>query len=330
MIRIQNLQKVQDQRTVLNIDTLQVDSHQIAALVGPADSGKEVLLELLLGKTAPTMGSISVGGIDPLTDREAFSRSVGVLFAADALYNTRTAAANLEFYCQLYGIPKSNARLTLAIIGLADQADTRVDKLSSGLLRRLAFGRAILHDPQVLILEEPFARCDEASLQILSSVIRDKAEAGAAILILAEEAGSLPLLCGVIYTLNQGRIIETRRPQEGESPALPLKIPVRLEGRVALVNPADILYVLAEGGKTYLQTQAERLPTHFSLSELEERLVRRGFFRAHRSYLVNLQHVTEVIPFTRDSFSLRLDDTAASLVPLSKQAASELKELLGY
>ena len=70
--------------------------------------------------------------------------------------------------------------------------------------------------------------------------------------------------------------------------------------------------------------------TQFTLAELEQRLARSGFFRAHRAYLVNLQHVKEVIPYTRDSFSLRLDDAANTEIPLSKTAAGELKELLGY
>jgi len=77
-------------------------------------------------------------------------------------------------------------------------------------------------------------------------------------------------------------------------------------------------------------TNGETFPTQFTLSELEGRLARSGFFRAHRGYLVNLQHVTEVIPFTRNSFSLRLDDPESTLIPLSKTAAGELKDLLGY
>jgi ABC-2 type transport system ATP-binding protein len=103
-----------------------------------------------------------------------------------------------------------------------------------------------------------------------------------------------------------------------------------MEGRVVLVNPADILYADAEGGRAYLQTSEGRLPTQFTLAELNERLARSGFFRAHRGYLVNLQHVKEVIPFTRNSFSLRLDDGDNTEIPLSKSAAAELKDLLGY
>jgi ABC-2 type transport system ATP-binding protein len=99
---------------------------------------------------------------------------------------------------------------------------------------------------------------------------------------------------------------------------------------VALVNLADIFFADAKEGRTFLQTLEGRLPTQFTLAELENRLARRGFFRAHRSYLVNLQHVKEVIPFTRNSFSLRLDDQEGTLIPLSKTAAGELRDLLGY
>jgi ABC-2 type transport system ATP-binding protein len=96
------------------------------------------------------------------------------------------------------------------------------------------------------------------------------------------------------------------------------------------VNPTDILYADVEGGRAFLQTAEGRLPTQFTLSELDQRLGRSGFFRAHRGYLVNLQHVKEVIPYTRNSFSLRLDDAAGTKIPLSKSAAAELRELLGY
>jgi ABC-2 type transport system ATP-binding protein len=127
-----------------------------------------------------------------------------------------------------------------------------------------------------------------------------------------------------------GQLTQTGLPQGERPQALPFKIPVRMEEKVILVNPADILYAEAEGGRAGLQTAGGRMATQFTLNELEERLARRGFFRAHRAYLVNLQHIKEVIPYTRNSFSLRLDDEACTEIPLSKAAASELRDLLGY
>ena len=107
-------------------------------------------------------------------------------------------------------------------------------------------------------------------------------------------------------------------------------IPARAEDKIILIDPAEILYAFAQEDRTYLQTLDERLPTQFTLAELEKRLSRSGFFRAHRAYLVNLQQVKEVIPYTRDSFSLRLKDAAETKIPLSKSAERELRELLEY
>lgn len=82
-----------------------------------------------------------------------------------------------------------------------------------------------------------------------------------------------------------------------------------------MINPADILYASTEKGRACLHTAGGQIPTHFTLAELEKRLARSGFFRAHRGYLVNLQRVKAVIPYTRDSFTLVLDDSASTEIP---------------
>ena len=330
MIEIENLQKVIEQNTVLDIPELKIKPGEIAALVGPAKSGKGTLLSILIGQTRPTLGSVRLDGIDPAVEQNLFSKKVGVLFFDDSLYESRSPKSNLIFHCRLRGLPKSRAVEILSKVGLADHANAKLDKLSSGLARRLAFGRAILHQPGILLLVDPFARCDEASIALLTKLLKEQAKNGGALLILGEDVTNLQGLCDRIHMLNNGRIVETLEPGDESEPQFPFKIPVRLEGRVALINPGDILYADAEEGRAYLHTTEGALPTQFTLSELEQRLARSGFFRAHRGYLVNLQHVTEVIPFTRNSFSLRLDDDEGTLIPLSKSAASELRDLLGY
>jgi ABC-2 type transport system ATP-binding protein len=329
-IEIKGLQKVVDQNLVTDIDSLTVRAGEIAAVVGPRGSGKGTLLQLLTGRVRPTAGAIQILGLDPFAEKERLSRAIGVMFADDAVYKRQSPYGNLRFHCRLYGLSKSRADQVLTQVGLADQAKAKVDKLPSGLIRRLAFGCAILHQPEVLLLVEPFARCDEASISLLSGLMRQMAGEGATLLILADDSANLGSLCDTIHTLSQGRILETRTPQDERPADLPFKIPVRLEARVALVNPGDILYVTTEQSQTYLQTVEGRLPAQFTLTELEGRLARSGFFRAHRGYLVNLQHVKEVIPYTRNSFSLILDDEGETEIPLSKSAARELRELLDY
>jgi ABC-2 type transport system ATP-binding protein len=330
MIELESLQKVVDGNLVLDVEALTVERGEAVALVGPVGSGRAELLDLLVGRARPTAGTVRLAGVDPFVDRRELSRRVGVLFAEDALYTRQSALGNLLFHCRLRGLPPARAREVLAQVGLADQAGVRPDRLPSGLARRLAFGIAILHEPQALILVDPFARCDEASISLLGKLAHQLADDGVAVLILAESVANLEALCDTIYLLERGRIVEARQPGGGRPAELPFKIPVRLEDKVALVNPADILYAVAEEGRALLHTGDNQLPTQFTLSELEQRLARSGFFRAHRGYLVNLQHVKEVIPYTRNSFTLVLDDATGTEIPLSKAAARELRELLGY
>jgi len=330
MIEIVSLQKVIDQNTVIDIEALKVKAGEIAAVVGGVDSGKETLLRLLTGQSRPTAGEVILAGFDPFVERDSFSSEVGVLFSEGNLYKNMSSEGNLKFFGRLHRLPKSSIEEVLKIVGLVDRANVKVENLPSKLKRRLAFGRAILHHPSVLLLVEPFANCDEPSVTLMSDLMQQLAGDGVTILIIAQDTTKLDPLCDTIYHLEKGRVVDVYRPGEEPRIGLPFMIPAKQEGKVDLVDPTDILYVVARDDRTFLQTAEEFLPTQFTLTELEKRLSRSGFFRAHRSYLVNLQHVKEVIPFTRDSFTLRLKDEAGTQIPLSKSSARELRKLLGY
>jgi ABC-2 type transport system ATP-binding protein len=336
MIEIRSLRKQMGERQALEVDSLTLEAGQVVAVIGPAESGIEILFNLIIGRTLPSAGTVRLAGMDPSTDKDSLSRFIGVLFQDDGLYKHQSLMANLYLNCQLYGLPRARAEQVLALIGLADQANVYPEKLPPGLKRRLAFGRAILHSPSVLLLYDPFIRCDQSSIDLLSKLIRqqveirDEGKDGSVVLILAEGSSHLASICDHIYSLDQGRLAIQEPADKNEPAALPFKIPVRQEDKVILLNPTDVLFAEAVGGRASLRTCDSSFATHFTLNELEERLSRSGFFRAHRSYLVNLQHVKEVIPYTRNSFSLRLDDPAHTVIPLSKTAAGELRDLLGY
>ncbi len=336
MIEIRKLRKQVGVRLALEVDALQVEAGEVVAVIGPAESGREILFDLLIGRIRPSAGTVRLAGLDPASEKDALSRQVGVLFQDDGLYRHQSLLANLNLNCQLYGLPRTCAEQVLMLIGLADQAKEYPEKLSPGLRRRLAFGRAILHSPKILLLYDPLARCDQPSIDLLCNLIRELAEGvgeqngGAAVLILAEANTHLAPICDHVYTLSEGQLAAQEQVEKNEPVSLPFKIPVRQEDKVILINPAEVLFAEAVSGRAFLRTSEASLPTHFTLNELEERLARSGFFRAHRSYLVNLQHVKEVIPYTRNSFSLRLDDSARTVIPLSKAAAGELRDLLGY
>ena len=330
MIYIKNLTKIQNGRTILDLSEIQINAGEIIGIVGTVDSGLDMLLNLLIGSASPSAGEIIIDGLIPVKDQRKLEEKVGVLFKDDSLYPHLSVERNLQFFARLYGLPIQRINETLRMIGLADQAKMKVSQLPSGLARRLAFGRAILHQPAILILGYPFARCDEDSIRLIKRVIRQQAENFGAALILDEDTANLESLCSRIYILKQGRIEQIVDGKESQPTKLPFKIPVKLEGKVVLLNPADILYAEASQGYTLLITKNSKLTSQYTLQELEERLIRSGFFRAHRSFLVNLQHVQEVIPYSRNSFSLRLNNDDRTEIPLSKNSAAELRDLLDY
>jgi ABC-2 type transport system ATP-binding protein len=330
MIELKDLQKVLDLATVIDIPSLEVKAGEVAALVGPVDSGKDVVFQLLTGRIRPTTGSVRLVGLNPYHEWGSFSRQVGVLFSEDNLYRRLSVRENLQFYCRLRRLPKSRAVDVLEQVGLADHASVSAEKLSPGLFRRLALGRAILNAPKVLLLADPFAGCEQASVTLIGRIIQKLADAGTAVLIFAQDTAGLENLCDIVHRMDQGRILESFDPREEQQHQRPFMVPARAEEKIILVDPAEILYVIAQDDRAYLQTSEGRLPTQFTLAELEKRLSRSGFFRAHRAYLVNLQQVKEVIPYTRDSFTLRLKDPAGTEIPLSKSAERELRDLLEY
>jgi ABC-2 type transport system ATP-binding protein len=330
VIKLTNLQKLHDQNTVIDIPSLHIKGGEIAALVGPMDSSKDALFQLLTGSTLPTKGSVLLAGVDPYHDRKNFSRMVGVLFAQDTLYKRMSVIENLRFYSRLYRLPDSRPTEVLEQVGLADQASVNTEKLTAGLSRRLALGRAILNHPQVLLLADPFTGCELASVRLIVQVVREQANSGAAVLVFAQDTANLEGFCDRVFYLDQGRIGELPETRGEQTRQRPFMVPARTEEKIILVDPADILYAFAQEDRTYLQTSSGRLPTQFTLAELEKRLARSGFFRAHRGFLVNLQQIKEVIPYTRDSFSLRLKDVDGTTIPLSKSAERELRDLLGY
>ena len=152
MIVLTDLQKIIDGRTMIDIPLLEVKAGEVAALLGKADSGRDVLFQLLTGELHPTSGSVRLCGAEPYHDRDAFSRQVGVLFAEDNLYKRLTVLGNMHFYCRLYRLPKKRAVEVLAQVGLADQADVSTEDLSPGLARRLDWDELFSTNPRYCCL----------------------------------------------------------------------------------------------------------------------------------------------------------------------------------
>jgi ABC-2 type transport system ATP-binding protein len=334
MLQVSHLSKVIEGRTALFIEQLEVNAGEVVAIVGPVGSGKTLLIRLLAGIETPSSGSVLLGGQE-VHQTPAVRARMGVLFEEDLLYERLSAQANLEMFCGMHHLPNSRASELLAQVGLGDQTKKSANKLSPAAQRRLAFARALLWRPLLLLLDQPTLRTDLDTQAVFARMLTQAAAEGAAVLMTDEDLAWAGKICTRVLELEHGRIALHHQPEGERSPAtpehhVPFKIPARKDDRIVLYDPGDLLYATSRDGKTLLHTASEEVTSNLTLQELEERLTGRGFFRAHRAYLVNLQHIKSVIQFTRNSYTLQLDDKQETMIPLSKQSEKELQELLGY
>lgn len=337
MLEIRRLEKIVEGRTALAIDALAIQAGEVVAVIGSSSNDKTLLVRLLCGVIAPSGGSICFEGARLSSEARLLRRQIGVLFVEDLLYDRRSVRGNLAFYCQLYGLPASHIDAILTQIGLSDQAQRAAEKLAPSEQRRLAFARALLGQPRLLLLDQPVARTDLSTQELFARLIAQAAEQGAAVVLTDEDLAWASQCCTRVIELEGGHIVNDYPFERvsADSPAAPehftpFKIPARNEDRILLYDPGEILYATSRESKTYLRTAHQEAVTNLTLQELEARLHGHGFFKAHRAYLVNLQHIKAVIQYTRNSYMLQLNDKQETMIPLSKQSEKELKDLLGY
>jgi heme exporter protein A len=154
------------------------------ALFGPNGAGKTTLLRMLAGLLAPSAGRCTVGGAS-LRDGVMARARVGLVSHASMLYAALSARENLEFAARMYGLPDAPAaaRRALAAMRVLDRAETPVRLLSRGLQQRVSIARAIVHEPTLILCDEPYTGLDEAGSAALTEALAERRGAGAALLV---------------------------------------------------------------------------------------------------------------------------------------------------
>jgi heme exporter protein A len=178
-------------------------------LLGPNGAGKSTLLRTVAGLIRPSGGSLLLFEQDPWRgDRMAIRRRVGLLSHQTFLYDHLTAAENLIFYGRLHGLrtTPADARRSLDEVGLADRADDPVRTFSRGMQQRAAIARALLHSPDLLLLDEPFTGLDAAGRDALQRILRDRFGGGRAFLMATHDLASALPLANRVVVLESGRV----------------------------------------------------------------------------------------------------------------------------
>src|SRR5829696_2071942 len=189
LIETRALTKAYGWQPVLKKLDLSIERGEFVALLGPNGSGKSTLLRLIAGLSKPTAGTIRVGGWELPREAAAVRAQIGLVSHKPLLYDNLTAYENLLFFCRLYALDDQDGRIKRGLerVGLTKRSADLVRTYSRGMLQRLSIARALLHEPDVLLMDEPYTGLDQDAAITLDNLMRDAHREGHTIVMTTHE-----------------------------------------------------------------------------------------------------------------------------------------------
>lgn len=206
MIQVIKLVKRFGPITVLRELDFKVRSGEFVALLGPNGAGKTTFLRILSSLSKPTSGLVQVASYRLPEGAVHVRALLGVVSHQPLLYGDLTAEENLSFYARLYGVDRPRIGEVLDLVGLSSRKSDLVRVFSRGMQQRLAIGRSILHNPQILLLDEPHTGLDQEAGEILDSVLREIALEGRTVVMTSHDLVRAAELASRLDILSKGKI----------------------------------------------------------------------------------------------------------------------------
>jgi heme exporter protein A len=218
MIYVRKLVKRFGLKAVLKGLDFQVEEGEFVALLGPNGAGKTTFLRILATLSRPSMGAIQVAGYQLPVQAAAVRRRLGVVSHLPLLYGDLTAEENLQFFARMYDLSDSNRRISevLGMVGLENRRRDLVRTFSRGMQQRLAIGRAVLHDPDVMLFDEPHTGLDQDACTMLDNVLREVAARGRTVVMTSHDLARVGALASRFDVLSRGVIAASIRRDQIE------------------------------------------------------------------------------------------------------------------
>jgi heme exporter protein A len=211
MIVVKRLIKLFGSKKVLRGLDFHAEEGEFIALLGPNGAGKSTFLRILATLSRPTFGEVRVAGYR-LPEQASYVRAhLGVVTHQPLLYSDLTAEENLRFYARMYGIENSRARIiaVFELIGLASRQHDLVRTFSRGMQQRLSIGRAVLHNPDVMLFDEPYTGLDQDACNMLDTVLKEIAAGGRTVVITSHDLSRVENLASRFDILSHGVISDS-------------------------------------------------------------------------------------------------------------------------
>lgn len=216
MIFVNKLIKRFGPKIVLRGLNFQVDSGEFVALLGPNGAGKTTFLRVLASLSTPSMGEVSISGFRLPQQSAAVRRRLGVVLHQPLLYGDLTAEENLQFYGRMYGLSDLDDRINeiLEMVGLKGRQRDLVRTFSRGMQQRLSIGRAVIHDPDVILFDEPYTGLDQDASGMLDQVLLKIAAQGKTIVMTSHDLVRISELASRFDVISRGVIAASAKREE--------------------------------------------------------------------------------------------------------------------
>lgn len=212
-IEIHNLTKEYNGLLAVDRISFNVYPGEIFGYLGPNGAGKTTTIRMLTGQLRPTSGQASVMGCDVVTERDAFKPLIGVVSDSQNLYGRMSGRDNLRFFARLYGVNKRRVDEVIGLVGLNSRQKNKVETYSNGMKQRLIIGRALLHQPKVLFLDEPTRGLDPNVAREIRALVQQLAAEGMTVFLTTHYMEEADQLSNRVAIIHQGRIIALDTPE---------------------------------------------------------------------------------------------------------------------
>jgi ABC-2 type transport system ATP-binding protein len=274
-IAVKDLRKEYGDVTAVDGVSFEVEAGEFFGILGPNGAGKTTTLEIIEGLRQSDAGEVSVFGTAPWPRNPTLLPRIGVQLQASSFFERLTAREQIHTFASLYGVGPAKADDMLETVGLSDKADTRAEKLSGGQMQRLSIACALVHDPELVFLDEPTAALDPQARRNLWDLLRAINVQGRTIMLTTHYMDEAETLCDRVAVMDHGRILELGPPAELVR-GLDSATRISIESGVIAVDDARRLFdgaVVADDGVSL--TVETRAPAPV-LAALAERNALRG------------------------------------------------------
>lgn len=211
MVKIENLYKHYGKFVALNRLNLSIEKGELFGFVGPNGAGKTTTMRIISGLLKADGGSVHVAGVDALKDNQSLKRKIGYMPDFFGVYDNLKAIEYMEFYASIYGITGEKAKSMclelMDLVNLSDKADFYVDGLSRGMKQRLCLARSLVHNPELLILDEPASGLDPRARFEMKGILKNLHDMGKTIIISSHILSELAEMCTTIGIIDKGSMV---------------------------------------------------------------------------------------------------------------------------